>query len=134
MKKLRLNDRVEVSDGKIKIQMSPITYWQKNELAESIRIVGGEQEPNMTKYLYLCVKYSVKKVEGITFFDGEEFEVKFDDDGHLDDESIEVVLGLEPIELKSLFITFGVQGPERLIGSKDLGKFKVKYLSKKSSK
>lgn len=87
---LRLTDRVKLTVGDVSFYLAPYTWGQKMEMSNCTYTKSGQAIVDTYKIQILMLKYGIKNVEGI-----DDFDLKFDADGNLTDESISELLYLE---------------------------------------
>jgi len=85
VKILRLTDRVKVKIGKVIFTLAPLSNDKKREIVGCTSMVGGTSVFDYAQAQHLYIKHSLKKVEGITTYDGEEYELDFEGDSLTDD-------------------------------------------------
>lgn len=92
MKVLKLTDRVKIKIGDVTFKVAPLSYENKLEMAGCFKMDGGTQVQDIGRQMILALKYGVKEVEGITYADGTEYSLVFNDDGSLSDLSLSELL------------------------------------------
>lgn len=95
MKVLTTKDRVHVKigDGKEAV-IAPISYQAKIEMNEATKIVAGEPQVDFFKSQCILLRYGLKELKGFTLHDGGEFELEFDENGKLTEDSLSDVLNM----------------------------------------
>lgn len=90
-----VNDRIEIKIGEIVFTVSPMTRKQKAHIiAMSTSRDRGEDVANMYESTFLYIKYCVKSVKGIKDSNGDDYKLKFDEDGGLSDRSADALLNI----------------------------------------
>jgi hypothetical protein len=98
---LRLKDRLKVKIGDVVFTIAPLSYLQKQELANCTSIKGGQERLDLARSQALYLKYSVKDIEGVESYNGEKYELEFEGD-HLTDECVSDLFHLEEREKLSI--------------------------------
>jgi hypothetical protein len=88
MKIYSLNDRITVKVGELTFKLAPLSYKQKIEIQNIFK------ESKDAEGSILCLKYSVKDVEGIETLNGEKYNLSFDESG-LTDTCLNDLLNIE---------------------------------------
>ena len=88
----KTTDRIEVEIGGIKFLLSPLTWDQKQDILNDVKLSEGK--PNNRNSTYKSLKYAVKGVEGVTLSDGSPYVVNLEN-GLISDECVEDLLNLE---------------------------------------
>lgn len=78
--------------GGIVFHLSPLSWNQKQDILNETTLHEGE--PTNRNSTYKCIKYAVKKIDGVTLSDGTAYAVEIED-GVLSDSSVEDILNLE---------------------------------------
>lgn len=68
----------------IEVIIRPLTVAQKMEIASKTRMVKGEEVADFQQQAYLCIKYAVCDIKGITDSSDQPYQVSFNGD-HLDE-------------------------------------------------
>ncbi len=76
----RTSDIIPMKVDGLRIGISPLTFDQKMEIQAEI-LKGDAQGP--MRAAALSVMYSVKQLSGMKMLDGSDYELEFDEDGHL---------------------------------------------------
>lgn len=92
MKIFRMTDRIPVKIGDVKVMISPLNYAQRAEVVSQTKNKGKDIVPDTGMMMNLTLKYCIKSVEGLEYFDGSKFELQFDEDGSASQESISELL------------------------------------------
>lgn len=88
MKIYPLTARIPIKIGEVVFHVSPLSYQGKLELAQYIvRRGGADLRPDL-QYFMKCLQLCLKKVEGAEYFDGKQFELTFDHQGFVSDDSL----------------------------------------------
>lgn len=80
MKVLRVLDRVKIKSGDIELLISPLSYAQKIEISNCIKMDAGNQMVDIQKTAMLTLAYSIKEVKGLSTFSDEGYELEFTND------------------------------------------------------
>ena len=91
----RLTDRIEVKLHDLKIKLSPLTLDQKTEIHSLVQ--EGAQKSDTTlilKATRIALKYCIKEIQGLQDMDDGDYELEFDDNGHLSDDNVEDLLNM----------------------------------------
>jgi hypothetical protein len=92
---LRQTDRIKVSIGKSIFTLAPLTQLQKIEISECTKIEkGGDEVLDIARAQALLVKYSLKDIEGIEDYEGNEYSLEMENDS-LTDECVAEIFTLE---------------------------------------
>lgn len=92
---IRVTDRVKLHIGDLTVEVSPLTFDQKAQIAGCYKMVSGEMVADSIKQTFLAVKFTVKSVSGIQLCNGENYQVELDKDNTLKDECVSDLLNLE---------------------------------------
>ena len=88
-------DRIPVKVGEITFWVSPLTYGQKIQIAESTKLKGGVEVQDNYQVAFKTIKFSVKSVEGFKDSCGDDYSPTFDADGCLSDDSTSDIMNLD---------------------------------------
>lgn len=80
MKILKLSDRISVKQNDIEVIVSPLSYSQKIEISNCVKMDGGLQKVDVQRTAMLTIAYSVKEVKGLEGYDASAYELQFTDD------------------------------------------------------
>lgn len=80
MKILRVSDRIKIMANEIEIIISPLTYSQKIDISNCVKMDSGNQMVDVQKTAMLTLAYSIKDIKGITTFSDTDYELEFLDD------------------------------------------------------
>lgn len=105
MKVYRPTDRVKVRIDDAQFEISPLTFQQKSDIASCSKMVGGEQQVDIAKSVFLSLKYAVKGISGIEFDDGEKLEYEEGEDGLIKDELVDTLLSADTASKLILFFS-----------------------------
>jgi len=94
---LKIKDKVKLTIGDVIFTLSPLNYMQKQELAECTRIVDGSEVFDLLKAQVYYIKHALKAVDGIEDYNGDKYELEFENDS-LTDECVSEILCLEEKE------------------------------------
>ena len=98
---LKMSDRISLKIGDITFKLAPITYMRKQELLSCTRRVSGQEIYDSLKAQALYIKYSLKEIEGVQDYNGNEYKLSFEGDC-LTDTCVDEVLNLEQRESLTL--------------------------------
>lgn len=86
----RTTDRIPLDFGEgLKITISPLSRAQKQEVQQLLLNTS-----KMVEGAALAIKYSVKDIEGVENFDGEQYQLNFNPDGSLTDDCVDELLNM----------------------------------------
>lgn len=88
------SSRIPVEIGSIKVWVGPLTFGQKMQLQECVKMKAGKEIQDSTRIAYLTIKFAVKSIEGVTLPDGSPYSVSLGSDSALSDESVDELLQL----------------------------------------
>jgi len=91
---LKIKDRVKLIIGEITFTLAPLNYLQKQELAECTRVVDGEETFDLLKAQVYYIKHSLKAIDGVEDYEGNSYELEFENDA-LSDDCVSEILCLE---------------------------------------
>ena len=114
----RQSDRILLTIHDVTFKIKPLSYTEKTALSKSIINVEGTQSEDVMDSLAQIIRYCVKDVTGINYLDGTPIKLKFEDNGHLKDESIDELMSL-PVtsDLTASLFQF-LQGiPDKIVNS-----------------
>lgn len=98
---LKTTDRVKVKIGDVTFTIAPLTYHQKQELANCTTMRGGQERLDLAKSQALYLKYAVKGIEGVEDYSGNKYDLEFEGD-YLTDNCVSDLFHLEEREKLSL--------------------------------
>lgn len=88
MKILSVKDRISMKQktesGEIEVKIRPLTVSQKMEISSKTKMVKGEEIADFQQQAYLCIKYAVCDISGLTDSHDQPYQISFDGD-YLDD-------------------------------------------------
>lgn len=82
---LRMSDRIKIKLDELTFYLAPLSNAKKMEISGCTMIKNGEPVYDVGKAQALYVKYSLKKVEGLKDYHGEDYELEFEGDALTDD-------------------------------------------------
>jgi len=91
---LRLSDRINLKIGDVTFVIAPLNHFQKIELSNCTTIKNGEEHYDLLRAQALYLKYAVKDVNGIECYNGEKYELEFNND-ELTDNCVSEILSLD---------------------------------------
>jgi hypothetical protein len=97
MKILKCSDRIKITvktEEPFSVIVKPLSVSEKIELSAKVKIVKGEEIPDNQLQALLCVKSCVKGIEGVENHDGTPYELKFLEDGTLDEASADDIISM----------------------------------------
>ena len=87
-------DRIPVVIDEVTFWIAPISNEQKADIASIVGFDGGEKSIDREKMYRACLKYSVKRVDGVLLPAGGKFQVKLDKKGNLTEKSVDDLMML----------------------------------------
>ena len=81
--------------GEVTIWVSPLSYDQKVSLSTQTKMVSGHETVDAVKVAFLCLKYSIKEIDGIKNSDGSDYSVALDASGVATDECISELMQMD---------------------------------------
>lgn len=132
-KLLKMSDRIKLTVGEIVFTIAPLSYQQKQELADCLRIDGGDEIKAVLASQALYIKYALKDVSGIEDYDGNEYKLRFDGDVLTDDCVSEIMSLEEKANLTSAGwqIINGIRDLKDPVTGKEMKGVKLEYVSGK---
>ena len=94
MKILKCTDVIKLTtdtEEPISVHVSPLSVAHKIEISSKMKMEKGEEIPDNQAQAFLCIKYSVKKLIGLTNYDDTAYEPVMDGD-FLSDSSVDDIL------------------------------------------
>ena len=91
---LRLSDRINLKIGDVTFMLAPLNHFQKIELSNCTTIKNGEEHYDLLRAQALYLKYAIKDVNGIECYNGEKYELEFNND-ELTDNCVSEILSLD---------------------------------------
>ena len=91
----RNTDRIKLKIHDVLFSVKPLSYKEKADITSTISLDGGMQTEDTMSSVQKIMKYSVKEVKGISYPDGTPLKLKFDDNDHLEEDSIDELLNME---------------------------------------
>lgn len=89
------NARIPIEIGEVKFWVSQLLVGQKSSLLDLTKNEAGEQKTDKYAFAFKLIKYCVKEVEGLTYYDGRDYSLSFDPDGNLSDDSVNELFQLD---------------------------------------
>ena len=81
MKILKCTDIIKITtptEEPVSVYLSPLSVSQKMELSSKMKMVKGEEIADSQAQAFLCIKYCIKKIEGVQNYDGTEYVPEMD--------------------------------------------------------
>lgn len=97
MRIYRATDRIQVKIGDITFHISPLSYRNKIALLNEITRDGGVESQSEAAIAMQTIRYSVKKVDGLTYWDNEPAEITLDENGDVSETSMIELMQLESV-------------------------------------
>jgi len=96
-KVMRISDKIKIKIKDLEFLISPLSVEHKKNLANATTIIKGKETYDLYGAQCIYLKHGLKDVKGIEYFDGEKFELQFDDDEKttLTDDCVTELMGLE---------------------------------------
>lgn len=91
MKIYPINARIPIRVGDVTFHVSPLSLAGRMQLGEYIMRRGGAEMRYDMAYAMKCLQLCIKKIEGVEALDGKPYEIRFDDQGFMTDESLEEI-------------------------------------------
>ena len=91
MKILKVTDRILIKNEEISILISPLTFLQKSEIANSSKIVAGNHVSDVATQAFLTVKYSIKEINGVKCHDDSDYKIVLENNYLSDDQCSEII-------------------------------------------
>lgn len=92
----RMKDKRNIQIGDITISVSPLTSFDKAELAEEANKAAINNSPkDLLNITYTVLKKCLKDVKGVEYDDDESFRIEFDESGMVSQDSIDELMTLE---------------------------------------
>jgi hypothetical protein len=88
----KTTDRIRVEIGGITFLLSPLSWDQKQDILNEVKLIEGK--PNNRNSTYKSLKYAVKGIEGVKLADGSPYVINLEN-GLISDECVEDLLNLE---------------------------------------
>lgn len=88
MRVYKTTDRIKIKVEDVTIEVAPLTYGQRREVAGQLTKAGGATFEDQLEMIRLATKYAVKNVIGLEDSEGP-YQVTFTDDNTLSDESLD---------------------------------------------
>lgn len=90
------SDKISYSLGEIKFSISPLTFYQKQQVASILQSAIQSKDPQkMLEASILTVKMGLKSISGLQFEDGSDFQLQFDENGQVTDGCIDILLNTD---------------------------------------
>lgn len=110
MRIYKTTDKIPVKIDSITVKISPLTFEQKSEVQGLIL----EQNPlSIVKAARLCIKSSVKEIDGVENEDGSAYQLQFEENGALTDQCVDDLLNIDQDDKLSLVCTSLLNGIPR---------------------
>lgn len=96
MKILKCTDLIKITpktEDAFSVTIKPLSVSEKMEVASKVKMHKGEEVADNQAQALLCVKYAVKKIEGVKNHDGTDYEPTFLN-GVLEESSADDILSL----------------------------------------
>lgn len=91
---LRLSDRIKIKVEDVTFWIAPIGAVVKKEIAGCTKLQGGKEVFDLFDAQMIYLKHGLKKVEGITTYKDEPYELEFIND-QLTDECVSEILSID---------------------------------------
>ncbi len=96
IKVYKKTDRIKVNIDGLTFSIAPLTLKQKKEIQSHLYKASVENDlVSAQDASVMSLKYSVKNVKGLYDLNEEEYQLQFDENGNLSDESIDDLLNIE---------------------------------------
>jgi len=96
MKILKCTDIIRLtveSESPISVFLKPLSVAEKIDIASKVKMVKGEEIADYQAQAFLCIKYSLVKIEGVETYDGEIYEPTIID-GKIEDSSVDDIVNM----------------------------------------
>ena len=104
----RMTDRYVLEIGKeVKLTFKPLSSAQKAEGMVYIGMESGNVLEDRIQMLSKILKFSLTKVEGIQYYDGDDFDLTFDDNGQAEQTCIDELCNIQHFD-KLIFASFNL--------------------------
>lgn len=112
MKAQRISQQVKVKIGTIEFSVAPLKFEERTLVqAELVKAERNQDPLGLVVAARLAMKYAIKAQKGITYEDGEPFELQFDEHGYLAEDTLEeLYLSDSDEKLKMLCIAMARKG------------------------
>jgi hypothetical protein len=90
----RLAVKISEGDG-VCLSLKPLNYWQKSEVMSLAELQEGEVVNKTRTATILAIKYSLRGTKGLVDYDGNRYELTFDEEGNVSDDSVTDILNIE---------------------------------------
>lgn len=94
IKIVRVSDVLPVEIDGVTFFVAPISSEKKAELLQSIEEKGGLTKLNTVSYMKTLLKWSLKRIDGLSDLYDNPYELRFDPDGGVSDECLEELMQL----------------------------------------
>ena len=91
---LRLSDRIKLTIDDVTFTIAPLNHFQKIELSNCTTVKNGEDHYDLLRAQALYIGFAIKDVEGIEDYDGNPYELEFNNDV-LTDNCVSEILSLD---------------------------------------
>lgn len=91
---LRLTDRIKLTIDKVIFTIAPLNHYQKIELANCSSMEGGDEHTQLLKAQAMYIKFAVKDLKGVQDYNGDDYELEFENDV-LTDNCVSELLSLD---------------------------------------
>ena len=132
----KLSDRLKFKLHDTEVTISPMTLAIKSEMQKLIVQCQDTGDVSLlNEAMLLGIKNCVKGLTGLTNMDGSKYELSFDDDGLLSDESVEDLTNMEHSGDLGVICASMVRGtPTKLVDAKGKELSGVKLITKPAKK
>lgn len=94
---LKMTDRIALTIGDVTFKVAPLSFLQKQELANCTKMNGGDEIFDLVRAQAMYIKFALKDIQGVEDYAGKKYELTFDGDV-LSDDCVSEVLNLEQRE------------------------------------
>ena len=91
----RKNDLVSIKIGNLTFGVKPLSYMERVEIMSAMANQSGQVIENAAKATFLTMKNAIREFSGAKMVDGSDYNITFDDNGNISDESIDDLLNIE---------------------------------------
>lgn len=89
-----MKDRIKVKVGEVVFHLAPLSNQHKSEVASFTKVSGGVEKLDLFKSQHHYIKHSLKLIENLKDFSGDEYKLEFEGDC-LTDDCVSEIFGLQ---------------------------------------
>jgi len=90
----KVTDRIPIIVGPVTFWVAPLSWSDKMEILSHYKLKAGEERLNHLEIAMRTIQLSLKKVDGLKYADGTDYELSLDENGNVTQESVSEIMQL----------------------------------------